>query len=208
MANTTKTETTKTAKKPSGLYPKLLELQKSVRGLGKDASGGSYQYVSGSKLLFHVRPKMDELGLLLKQEIIDTSCHREDYATRNGQKAEMFTQVRMRFTWIDTETGERDENEFTANGMNGWDKGLGSALTYGERYFLLKYFHIATDEDDVDAIRRDEPEAPAADINIAVKEASEAKSLAEVDAVWNRWAFAFGENTEFVDAITNNPHNK
>ena len=42
--------------------------------------------------------------------------------------------------------------------MNNWDKGLGSALTYGERYFLLKFFHIATDKDDVDAPRTIEEE--------------------------------------------------
>lgn len=56
----------------------------------------------------------------------------------------------MRFTWVDVETGEKDENLFGANGQNDWDKGVGSALTYGERYFLLKYFHISTDEDDID----------------------------------------------------------
>jgi hypothetical protein len=61
----------------------------------------------------------------------------------------------MRFTWIDTETGEKDENLFGANGMNDFDKGVGSAMTYGERYFLLKYFHIPTDADDVDAVNRD-----------------------------------------------------
>lgn len=56
----------------------------------------------------------------------------------------------MRFTWVDIDTGEKDENLFGANGQNDWEKGLGGALTYGERYFLLKYFHIATDEDDID----------------------------------------------------------
>lgn len=56
----------------------------------------------------------------------------------------------MRFTWIDCETGERDENLFGANGQNDWEKGLGSALTYAERYFLLKFFHLSTDEDDID----------------------------------------------------------
>ena len=56
----------------------------------------------------------------------------------------------MKFTWIDSETGEKDENFFGANGQNGWDKGVGSALTYAERYFILKYFHISTDEDDID----------------------------------------------------------
>ena len=64
----------------------------------------------------------------------------------------------MRFTWIDTESGEKDENLFGANGQNDWEKGLGSALTYAERYFLLKYFHIATDEDDIDNPERKEEE--------------------------------------------------
>lgn len=64
----------------------------------------------------------------------------------------------MRFTWVDCETGEKDENLFGANGQNDWDKGVGSALTYAERYFLLKYFHIATDEDDIDNPER-KPEA-------------------------------------------------
>ena len=58
----------------------------------------------------------------------------------------------MTFTWIDAESGEKLPVKFGANGMNNWDKGLGSALTYAERYFLLKFFHIATDEDDVDAL--------------------------------------------------------
>ena len=63
----------------------------------------------------------------------------------------MFTHIDLRFTWIDVDSGESEECLFSANGQNGWDKGLGSALTYGERSFLLKFFHIATDEDDVDA---------------------------------------------------------
>jgi hypothetical protein len=72
----------------------------------------------------------------------------------------------MRFTWVDCETGEKDENLFGANGQNGWDKGVGSAFTYAERYFLLKYFHIATDEDDIDnPDRKPEVHAPAAQPN-------------------------------------------
>jgi hypothetical protein len=65
-------------------------------------------------------------------------------------KSEILSKVMMRFTWIDCETGEKDENLFGANGQNDWEKGLGSALTYAERYFLLKFFHIATDADDID----------------------------------------------------------
>lgn len=145
----------------TALLKKLLQLQKAVRGLAPNAQGGStsagYLYVNGSKILDIVRPKMDELGLLLVQQVDGIDNERVDYHVKSGQKSEILTKVTMTFTWIDTESGETLPVKFGANGCNGWDKGLGSALTYAERYFLLKFFHIATDEDDVDA--RPVPEA-------------------------------------------------
>lgn len=138
------------------LFQKLVEIQKSVRALGKNSSAGtgasSYQYVSGSKVLDFIRPKMDELGILLVQQIDSIENERIDYQTKTGAKSELLSKVNMTFTWIDAESGEKLPVPFGANGMNNWDKGLGSALTYAERYFLLKFFHIATDEDDVDAL--------------------------------------------------------
>jgi hypothetical protein len=132
------------------LFQKLLEIQKRVVGLGKDSKSFGYQYVSGSKVLEHIKPLMNEYGIILKQEVLDIENTRQDYTTKNGLKSEILTKATMRFTWIDCETGEKDENYFAANGQNDWEKGLGSALTYAERYFLLKYFHISTDEDDID----------------------------------------------------------
>lgn len=139
------------------IYKKLFNLQKSVRGFGKDKNGLNYQYVSGAKILNHVRAKMDELGLILKQEILSIENVRQDYATRNGSRSEILSKVSMRFTWVCIDTGEKDENIFGANGQNDWDKGVGSALTYAERYFLLKYFHVPTDEDDIDNPDRKPP---------------------------------------------------
>lgn len=134
------------------LYQKLVEIQKSVRSLAKDSYANSYQYVSGSKVLDAVRERMDQLGVLLVQQIDSIENTRIDYQVKNGSKSEMLSKVMMTFTWIDAESGDKLPVPFGANGMNNWDKGLGSALTYAERYFLLKFFHIATDEDDVDAL--------------------------------------------------------
>lgn len=134
------------------LYQKLVEIQKSVRSLAKDSSANSYQYVSGSKVLDAVRERMDQLGVLLVQQIDSIENTRIDYQVKNGNKSEMLTKAMMTFTWVDAESGDKLSVPFGANGMNNWDKGLGSALTYAERYFLLKFFHIATDEDDVDAL--------------------------------------------------------
>lgn len=144
-----------------GLYQKLLKIQQSIIGLGKDSKSFGYQYVSGSKVIEHVKPLMNEFGLLLKQEILSIENTRQDYNVKSGPKSEILSKVMMKFTWIDVNTGERDENLFGANGQNDWEKGLGSALTYAERYFLLKYFHINTDEDDIDSPTRKKEEAQA-----------------------------------------------
>jgi hypothetical protein len=142
------------------LYQKLLEIQKRINGLGKDKQAYGYKYVTGDKVLEHLKPLMNEFGIILKQEVLSIENTRQDYQTKQGTTSEINSKVMMRFTWIDCETGERDENLFGANGQNAWDKGVGSALTYGERYFLLKYFHIATDEDDIDNPERKPQEAP------------------------------------------------
>ena len=132
------------------LYQKLLEIQKKIQGLGKDKAGNNYKYVTGDKVLGYIKPLMNEYCVLLKQEVISIDNIRQDYQTKNGSKSEILSKVMMKFTWIDCDTGQTDENLFGANGQNDWEKGLGSALTYGERYFFLKFFHIATDEDDID----------------------------------------------------------
>ena len=154
------------------LYQKLHKIQSQVLGLGKDKDGQNYKYVTGTKVIDHIKPLMNELGLILKQEILSIDNERQDYATTLVQnqetkiwsgkpKSEILSKVMMRFTWIDVQSGDKDENLFGANGQNDWEKGLGSALTYAERYFLLKYLHIATDEDDIDNPERKEEELKA-----------------------------------------------
>ena len=173
--------TAKNQENKMNLFQKLLEIQKTVVGLGKDSKSFGYQYVSGSKVLEHIKPMMNELGIILKQEVLDIENTRQDYSTKSGSKSEILTKARMMFTWIDCETGERDENYFAANGQNDWEKGLGSALTYAERYFLLKYFHISTDEDDIDNPNRKPVEVtkPTASTSTSSKK----PTISDMDAV-------------------------
>ena len=160
------------------IYKKLFEIQKQIKGLGKNKKSYSFSYVTGNKLLSFIKPLMDQQGLILKQEIISIENTRMDYKTSRGEKSEVLSKVMMKFTWIDVETGERDENSFGANGQNDWEKGLGSALTYAERYFLLKYFHIATDEDDID-----NPNRKPAEIDEGYKEC---KTKDELTSFWRK----------------------
>ena len=130
---------------------KLLTIQKSVDKFVQDGQAHGYKYTTGSTVLNKVRPLMNEQGLILNQEVTSIVNNRMDYTLKSGSaKSEILTTIEILFTWIDTDSGETLESRFAANGQNDWDKGLGSALTYAERYYLLKFFHIPTDEDDVD----------------------------------------------------------
>lgn len=180
------------------LYKKIHTIQTKISGLAKDKQGNNYQFLSGDKLLNVVRPLMDELGLLLKPEIKEIVNVRQDYSTKNGEKSEMFTSLKINFTWIDVDTGECEVCEFAGNGLNGWDKGLGSALTYAERYFLIKFFHIPTDEDDVDQ--------EAAILGLSPKEKevinkiSECKTQEELNTFFRANKNAFSNQKIFIDA--------
>jgi len=141
-------ETQKKDTSPRGLYQKLMVIQRGVRSLGKDASGYGYQYVSGSKLLSFIRPLMDDLGLML---IPDTIKVEQQLIETKPKKFEMYIMLHKTYTWLDVDSGEKLTCNFFSQGCNGYDKALGSAETYAERYFIMKFFHIATDEDDTDA---------------------------------------------------------
>jgi hypothetical protein len=174
------------------IYQKLLIIQQKVSGLGKDKKGNNFEYVTGNKVLEHIKPLMNELGLILKIEVLSIDNVRQDYLTRNGSKSEINSKVMMQFTWVDCATGEKDINLFGANGQNDWDKGVGSALTYGERYFLLKYFHIATDEDDIDNpdLKKTEPVKPVLiplDVQVETAKAKliNASSLENLKTKWS-----------------------
>lgn len=143
------------------LAQKLLELQKTVVKLSKNEKGYDYKFVSGSKLLSFIRPAMDELSLLLvpdtvsvDQQIVKTleAIPASGNYKGRAEKYEILVTLTKTFTWIDAETGESLKTTFISQGCNGWDKAIGSAETYAERYFILKFFHIATDEDDVDMV--------------------------------------------------------
>jgi hypothetical protein len=165
------------------VYKKMHQVQAATRSLAANTEGqtgaAKYNYVSGAKLLGVIRPLMDKLGLILTQEVVDIKNTPITYMTRNGEKTEMFTTAHIRFTWVDTDDGSQVVNDFFANGMNAWDKGLGSALTYAERYYLMKTFHIATDEDDVDALVKDEAIKPQPSQAVQARRAASGRSSKE-----------------------------
>lgn len=139
------------------LVEKLLEVRKAVPYLKKEAQGQQYKFVSSSQVLQSLRDVMDEQKLLLVPRVLEAKVSTETVEWQDGSKPKRtttyFTELLMEYTWVN---GEKPDEiivcPWYGQGVDiAGEKGVGKALTYAEKYFLLKFFNVATDRDDPDA---------------------------------------------------------
>jgi hypothetical protein len=133
------------------VYSKLLKIQESVDAFVKDGKNLSdkYDYVSSEQVLDHIRPLLLEHRLLLMPEIVGHGLTVGE--TRSGTTRFM-TEIDMVWKWVDCDSGEELKEPFYAQGVDlAGEKGVGKALTYSEKYYLMKVFHVPTSKDDPDA---------------------------------------------------------
>lgn len=143
------------------IYEKLVDVRKSVKYLQKEMQSSQYKYTGSSQVLAAIRNKIDDLGLLLVPKIVDKNLLTEtveftDSKTGNPKKTTTyFTELIMTMTWINAEDPTQQvECPWYSQGVDiAGEKGVGKALTYGEKNFILKFFNIATDKDDPDAFQ-------------------------------------------------------
>ena len=139
------------------VYQKIIEVKKVVKNFLKDAetSGkGSYTYTSGSQILSAIKEKMEEIGLLfLPVETVHRGWTTFNYKNSYGDdKTDFIVEGELFYEWINAEEPtDRQRVSFEYYGQqNDISKAFGSALTYSERYLLLKSLGAPTDEDDPD----------------------------------------------------------
>lgn len=135
------------------LYQKIADVKANIADFTKDTKGYNYDYVSGSQILHKIRSKMEENQLLLFPSIKDTRYAHITVLVKGKEKPNILVEMDMTYTFLNTENPEEKlEVPFFAIGhQDDASKAYGTALTYAERYFLLKFFNIPTDEDDADA---------------------------------------------------------
>ncbi len=95
---------------------------------------------------------MNNIGLLLIPTIKHSTSQITpfEYVNAKGKQVkENVITAEMDFIWIDADSGDKLEVPFILVGrQQDSSQALGSALTYCNRYFLLKFFQIATNEAD------------------------------------------------------------
>jgi hypothetical protein len=136
------------------LFQKIVEVRKVAGGFTKDAHSYGYSYVSGNQILSKIKDKMNELNLVLLPSTQVGEHHTHAYKTAKGKDTiDFVVKGEMAYTWINgDEPSERETVSWAYYGQqDDISKAYGSALTFSERYFLLKCLGLNTDEDDPDA---------------------------------------------------------
>lgn len=158
------------------IYQKLAKVREQVEVLRKNKSGYGYTYVSEDEILAKIQVFMKKYHLSLIPNIVGGTTKVEPYpykktkTTKSGEfyeenVNEVLVSADMTWTWINDDCPEEKV-------VVGWtlvgqqsdaSQAFGSGLTYADRYFLLKYFNIATTNDDPDSHRSKQKAAEAAE---------------------------------------------
>jgi hypothetical protein len=123
------------------IYKKILAVQKGVEKVKKDGynSFNKYAYVTEAAMLEAIKGLMNEQGLIALPSLMD-------YIVRDrGDSVQVFQTIK--YTVIDTETGESVESVVLGAGEDKGDKGAYKGATGGSKYFLMKFFGVPTGDD-------------------------------------------------------------
>lgn len=156
------------------IYQKLQRVQRAVDVLQNNAKGYNYTYISEDAILTKINDAMDKYGLYAYPYIHKDTFNIEEYRRAETKKAkdkseyqvektEFLLGATLSFVIVNTDAPEeRIEVPWHAI-ANGPDSSMafGSAMTYCNRYFYLKFFRVATVDDDPDAVKKKQQDAIA-----------------------------------------------
>lgn len=165
------------------IYQKLAKIRKPVEVLQKNKSGYGYKYVTEDVILSKITGLMDKLGVSLIPNIVIGSLKVEPYgykktkSTKSGEiyderVNEILVSCDMEWHWVNNENpADRVIVPWALVGQQSdASQAFGSGLSYSSRYFMLKYFNVATSDDDPDNWRSAQKEAELAEDRILAEQ--------------------------------------
>ena len=196
---------------------KLANIKSGFGYMKTDGKGYNYNYVTPEALYLKFNELANKEGVLLLPSIVS-----KNMIMSENLKANNMVDIDMIMTFYDVESGEFISLPWASYGTNSNEKGFGSAITYGMRYFILSSFQIPTGDDDPDKyVKKPEVIIPAYiksmlhtlnDIDVSFTESvkdsiiplSEPKAVAfMIKSVSEYLTFLVKENTISKDAVLN-----
>ena len=111
--------------------------------------GKSYKAVSERDIIDAVKPLEAKYGIYSYpkcREVIDSQILESE--TEYGKRTTFFERVRTTYVFVNVDDpAEQIETVTFAEGLDSGDKASGKAMTYGDKYALMKAYKISTGDD-------------------------------------------------------------
>ena len=140
------------------IYQKMAAITAELQTVGKNlmvetSKGKGYKAVSERDIIDAVKPLEEKHGVYsypCDRQVLESQTL-ESESTYNGnttKKTTFFTRIRTVYRFVNVE----DPTDFIetvtfAEGIDAQDKGSGKAMTYGDKYALMKAYKISTGDD-------------------------------------------------------------
>lgn len=143
--------------KKMNIYQKMAaitaELQTVAKNLSVKAGNGTYKAVSERDIIDAVKPLEEKYGIYsypADREVVESSVL-ENEKTYNGSTTKttsFFTRMKTTYMFINVDNpDERITTVTFSEGIDTQDKGSGKAMTYADKYALMKAYKISTGDD-------------------------------------------------------------
>ncbi len=143
----------KKEKASKNLYQKLIEVRKAVKYIQKTAEGFKFKYADEGSLLGAIRDEMDNQGVFLEIEMISLEeCECVNISDAKGIVRVPGLRAEFEFKWTDCDNpNDTIIKHVKVQHAESVIKTVGSLLTYANKYFLYKFFQVATGKLDPDS---------------------------------------------------------
>lgn len=144
------------------IYQKMAAVTASLKTVGKNLEvsagrSGSYKAVSERDILDAVKPAEEKEGIYsypADRELIEARIIERE----NGNPI-FFTRYRTVYNFVNADNPEEKvQMTVYSEGIDTGDKGAGKAMTYADKYALMKAYKISTGEDPDQTASPEEPE--------------------------------------------------
>lgn len=136
------------------IYEKMAEITAAINTVAKNlqvdtGKGKGYKAVSEADVLAAVKPIEKQFGVYsypYDREIVESGELVNQ--TQYGERKSLFLRVKTVYRFVNTEkTDEYIDIVTYGDGVDSQDKAPGKAMTYGDKYALLKAYKIQTGDD-------------------------------------------------------------
>ena len=131
------------------------DLQTVAKNLNVETGRGkaSYKAVSERDIIDAVKPLEGKYGIYsypASREIIESTMleNESEYQGKISKKTTFFERIKTVYRFVNIDNPEEYiETTTFAEGIDSQDKGSGKAMTYGDKYALMKMYKISTGDD-------------------------------------------------------------